>query len=84
MLFDGEKWITRNQEDEIEDLLDNGNTMLEYKIEDWIKEGKQFPKIMKKFEKYMTNFEKDEIVMMIKNEIKLLLYNNRSTPQITL
>jgi uncharacterized membrane protein len=84
MLFDGEKWITRNQEYEIEDMLDNGNTMLEYKIEDWIKEGKQFPKIMKKFEKYMANFEKDEVVMMIKNEIKLLLYNNRSKPLITL
>lgn len=84
MVFDGEKWITRNEEDEINDMLDNGNTMLEYKIEDWINEGKQFPKIMKKFEKYLKNIEKDEVLSMIKDEIKLLLYNNRSTPQIKL
>jgi predicted HAD superfamily phosphohydrolase YqeG len=47
-------------------MLDNGNTILEYKIEDWLQEGKQYPRIM------------------IKDEIKLLVYNNRNIPQINL
>lgn len=84
MIFNGNRWITRNRDEEIEEMLDNGNTMLEYKIEDWLQEGKQYPIIMKKFERYIKNIENDNVLSMIKDEIKLLLYNNRNIPQINL
>ena len=82
MIFDGEKWIYKNRDQEIENLLDNGNTMLEYKLEEWLENGQKFPIIMKKFERYMSNIEKDEVLNMIKEEIKLLLFNNRELPKI--
>jgi len=82
MIFDGEKWIYKNRDQEIDNLLDNGNSHLEYKIEDWLEKGKEFPTIMKKFERYMANIEKDEVLNMIKEEIKLLLFNNRSYPKL--
>ena len=84
MVFDGNKWVYKNQDTEIDDLLDNGNSMLEYKIEDWLEKGQQYPNIMKKFERYMKNIENDDVLNMIKDEIKLLLFNNRNIPQLSL
>ena len=78
LIYDGEKWNYKKREKGINDLLDDGNYLLEYKIEEWLEKGNHYPKTMKKFKNYMKNIENDEIIQMIKDEIQLLLYNNRN------
>ena len=46
-------------------------------MEEWIENGKDFPDIMRKFNRYLEKKEQDEVINKIKNEIKLILYNNR-------
>ena len=52
--------------------------MTSQKLEEWIENGNNFPEIMKKFNRYLEKKEHDVVLNKIKEEIKLILYNNRS------
>ena len=80
MVYDGEKWCSKPQDQVITDLINDQ----EYAIEEWLGEGDKFPKEMDKFNKYLdrkengvNGFKAEEIKEQIKEEVKLLLYNNR-------
>jgi hypothetical protein len=77
MIYDGKKWKLEDQKDVIEGILDNNTFILEDKIEDWLKNGKRYPEIMEKFNRYIEKKENNEILNKIKQEIKLILFNNR-------
>ena len=77
MVYDGDKWNIQNRHDLIDDLIDENESVLEQKLEDWIENGKNYPEIMKKFKRYLEKKEKDEVLNKIKQEIKFILYNNR-------
>ena len=77
MIYDGKKWTLQDQKDVIDNMLDNNTFILEEKIEDWIKNGKKYPEIMEKFNRYIEKKESDEIINKIKQEIKFILFNNR-------
>ena len=77
MVYDGDKWNIQNRNDIIDDLIDENESVLEQKLEDWIENGKNYPEIMKKFKRYLEKKEKDEVLNKIKQEIKFILYNNR-------
>ena len=77
MTYDGKKWNLNNQDETIDDLIDTNEFFIEQKLEEWIENGKAYPEIMKKFNRYLEKKEQDDILNKIKDEIKLLLYNNR-------
>ena len=77
MIYDGNQWNLNDQGEAINDIIDTNEFVLEQKLEEWIENGKDYPEIMKKFNRYLEKKEKDEIINKIKDEIKLLLYNNR-------
>ena len=77
MLYDGKKWNAQNREDIIDNMIDEKQIIIEEKIEDWVLKGQQYPNLMKKFERYINKKEKNEVLNKIKEEIKLMLYNNR-------
>ena len=77
MVYDGNKWNLNNQDETIEQLFDINHDILEQKLEEWIENGKDYPEIMKKFNRYLEKKENDNIINEIKNEIKLILFNNR-------
>ena len=77
MIYDGNQWILNDQGEAINDIIDTNEFVLEQKLEEWIENGKDYPEIMKKFNRYLEKKEKDEVINKIKDEIKLLLYNNR-------
>ena len=79
MIYDGIKWILHNQDETIEDLIDTNEFVLEQKLEEWVENGKDYPDIMRKFNRYLEKKEKDDVVNKIKEEIKLILFNNRKT-----
>lgn len=78
MVYDGSKWDTKNRDDLIDQLIDSKQGLIEEKIENWIEDGRKYPAIMKKFERYIQKKENDIVIDKIKEEIKLMLFNNRS------
>ena len=77
MTYDGKKWNLNNQDETINDLIDSNEFVLEQKLEEWIENGKDFPEIMNKFNRYLEKKENDDIINKIKEEIKFILFNNR-------
>ena len=77
MTYDGEKWNVSNQNEAIDDMIDSNEIVIEQKLEEWLENGKEFPDIMKKFNRYLEKKEKDQVKNAIKEEIKLILFNNR-------
>jgi hypothetical protein len=77
MLYDGNKWTLQDQKNVIDNLLQDNTYILEEKMEDWIKRGQKYPKIMEKFNRYLEKKENDNILDQIKEEVKLILFNNR-------
>ena len=78
MLYDGTKWNLKNRDEAIINLIDDKELIMEQKLEEWIENGKNYPDIMNKFNKYLETKENDQVLDTIKKEIKIVLYNNRS------
>ena len=77
MVYDGHKWNLSNQNETIEDLIDTNEIVIEQKLEEWVENGREYPEIMKKFNRYLEKKEKDDVINKVKEEIKLILFNNR-------
>lgn len=78
MIYDGYKWTLRDRDDEIINLIDEKEYILEQKLEEWIENGEKYPDAMKKFDRYLEKKENDKVLNKVKNEIKLMLFNNRN------
>jgi hypothetical protein len=71
MVYDGLNWNLANKRDELDKLYEEKEMMLE----EWLE--KSNIEIKDKFIKYLNNKEDDEILNMIKEEIKLMMYNKK-------
>ena len=69
--------MLNDREESIQNLIDEKESIIEQKLEEWIENGKQYPDIMKKFNRYLEKKENDTVLNKIKDEIKLMLFNNR-------
>ena len=77
MIYNGYKWMLNDREESIQNLIDEKESIIEQKLEEWIENGRQYPDIMKKFNRYLEKKENDTVLNKIKDEIKLMLFNNR-------
>ena len=77
MIYDGNKWNLKDRDEVINNILDEKEVIVEQKLEEWIENGKNYPDIMKKFNRYLEKKENDTVLNKVKNEIKLMLFNNR-------
>jgi hypothetical protein len=77
MIYNGNKWMLNDREESIQNLIDEKESIIEQKLEEWIENGKNYPDIMKKFNRYLEKKENDTVLNKIKGEIKLMLFNNR-------
>jgi len=50
----------------------------EMMLEDWLSEQDKYPELKAKFIQYLHNKENDETLNMIKDDIKLMMYNKRN------
>jgi hypothetical protein len=77
MVYKDDKWQLVKRKEQIDDLYEYNEVVLET----WYKENKEkMPELMKSFERYLKNKDNDEDDVMlnnIKEQILLLLYNNR-------
>ena len=71
------KNILKERDNKWRNLIDDKESIIEQKLEEWIENGKNYPDIMKKFNRYLEKKENDTVLNKIKNEIKLMLFNNR-------
>ena len=80
MLWNGKDWKLNNSDDILDDLYENNSNILIDKMEEFIDIGDQLePRIIKKFKRFVDKKEEDSIKNKIKEEIKLLLYNNKNS-----
>ena len=78
MIYDGDMWNLTNKDDLINEILEEKEIIIEEKLEEWLEKGKQYPEIMKKFTRYLEKKENDVVLDKIKDEVKLVLFNNRN------
>jgi hypothetical protein len=69
--------MLNDREESIQNLIDEKESIIEQKLEEWIENGQKYPDIMKKFNRYIEKKENDTVLNKIKGEIKLMLFNNR-------
>jgi len=72
MVYDGTNWNLANKKDEIDRLYEEKEMMLE----EWLESNPE-KELKDKFMRYLNNKESDECLNRIKEEIKLMLYNNQ-------
>ena len=72
MVYDGKNWNIANKVEEIDKLYEEKELMLE----EWLEQHEN-TEMKDKFIKYLNNKEKDETLNMIKDELKLLMYNKK-------
>ena len=77
MIYNNNQWNIQDRNEVINDMIEDNTNILEDKIEDWLEKGKQYPQIMKKFNRYLEKKENNVVLDKIKQEIKFILYNNR-------
>ena len=78
MIYNGIKWNLVNQDIALNDIYENSSNILEDKIENWESNKYKYDKLaVERFYKFLNNKDKDSVKNNIKNDIKLILYNNR-------
>jgi len=80
MVYETGNWNIKTKK-ELENLYEQKEMM----IEEWINDQDKYPELKAKFIQYLHNKDNDETLNMIKDEIKLMMYNKRTfINQITL
>ena len=78
MIYINNKWKVKNRDETISRMIDDKQIILEKKIQEWVESGVQYPKVMAKFSRYIEKREENDVINAIKEDIKLILYNNRN------
>ena len=71
-VYENGQWVLKN---DFQNVYEHKEIM----IEEWIeKEQDNYPELRDKFNKYVNNKENDNIINNIKEDIKLMMYNNKN------
>ena len=74
MMYKNNKWQIVSRKNQLDDLYDYNEVMLE----NWYDEYKdKYPEMIRSFERYLKNKDDDNLLNDVKDEILLMLYNNR-------
>jgi hypothetical protein len=74
MIYKENSWQIQDKKTQVDDLYDNN----EFVLETWYDEYKEkYPNIIESFQTYLQNRDGDEVLNSIKEEILVMLYNNR-------
>ena len=79
MVYDGEKWIVENRDKMLDKLIHDNEKFMHKKLGEWYEESDndKYKRSMKKFHKYLNVNSNTNLIDNIKNELKLMFYNNR-------
>lgn len=79
--YDGKKWVVEKKDTFLDELYDDKSMTLENKFKDMIKDLN--PNIRKMFSKFLSKVDDDEMTTNVKEQLKILMYNNREIVQNT-
>ena len=77
MVYEDGNWNIKNKAE-----LDTLYKEKEMMLEEWLEE-ERYPELKDKFMKYLNNKENDETLNMIKDEIKMMMYNKKKYLKLT-
>jgi len=77
MVYNGNKWDITDRNEFLEDIIEEKTNILEDKLMEWEEKGKNYPLLLKKFNRYLEKREVTIVITKIKQEIKFILFNNR-------
>lgn len=75
VVYDGNDWILKNRDEFLQDMIDNNSMFLEDKFEELL--DKLGDCEINKFKKFLDEIDDDKTTNKIKEELKMLFYNNR-------
>ena len=81
MLFDGNNWVLSNRKEIIDDMYDSKRDILSDKFDEILENLPDHA--IKKFKRFLHDEQDNKISQKIKEEIKLILYNNKHIPEKT-
>lgn len=81
MVFDGKGWKLQNKKDVLDDMYHSKKEILEEKFNELYKELSESAK--RKFDRFLNDEQDKKVVDNIKEDLKLVLYNNRKIPEKT-
>jgi len=77
MGYKDKKWDISDKNEFIEDIIEEKTNLLEDKLSEWEEKGKNYPLLIKKFNRYLEKREIPVVKTKIKLDIKFILFNNR-------
>jgi hypothetical protein len=81
LVYDGEDWKLKEKDDALQQLIDEKTETLSNKFDVLI--DKLDEHTIRKFRRFLDQRDENEVISNIKNDLKLLLYNNRRIPERT-
>ena len=69
MIYNGSKWILNDRDESIQNLIDDKESIMEHKIEEWIENGNQYPDIIVYLSLHAINRKTSHIDKAINNLI---------------
>ena len=77
MMYDKRKWKTKNRDDAIDKLIGDKEILMESKLDEWEEKGGMNPNLRRTFNIYIETKDHKKVITQIKDDIELMLYNNK-------
>lgn len=83
MVYEDEKWIVKNRDQMLDKLIADNEKFMHKKLTEWYDEetknlsSDKYKRAIKKFQKYLDVNSNTNLIDNIKDELKLMFYNNR-------
>jgi hypothetical protein len=77
LVFDGEQWNLESKDEILEDLRDNGISFIQKKYDELDETDKKDAIIIKKIKRFIENYDSEERIDILNNDLQLILYNGR-------
>ena len=81
LIYDGEDWKLKERDDILQQLMEDKTEILTGKFDELLTHLDEAS--IKKFQRFLDNQDENGVITGIKNDLKLMLYNNRKMPETT-
>ena len=75
MIYEDNTWKIENKKSQVDHLYDQNEMVLETWYDDY---KDKYPHIIQSFQRYLKNRDGDVVLNKVKDEILMMLYNNRN------
>jgi hypothetical protein len=81
LVYDGDDWKLKERDDVLRQLIDDKKAILSDKFDELLASLDE--PTVRKFRRFLDESDQLEVICQIKNDLKLLLYNNKKIPEKT-